>query len=133
MARIEGIHGDRPQVQMASIDSHRPVVGFPGALEVLEPAQLVVHQQDAAGPDPVAQPQMASIEGWPGPFNPVEHVSATPRSPPQVQESANPATSVHAAVVMDGNLSEGDTDLSSMRRDRSEFGEIGAPLYMGDG
>ena len=45
MARIEGIHGDRPQVQMASIDSHRPVVGFPGALEVLEPAQLVVHQQ----------------------------------------------------------------------------------------
>ena len=48
----------------------------------------------------------------------VENFSAgNAEEPPEyIEESANPATSVHAAVVMDGNMSEGDTDLSSMRR-----------------
>lgn len=32
------------------------------------------------------------------------------------EEHVNPATSVHATVVMDGTLSEGETDLSSMRQ-----------------
>jgi len=127
MARIEGIHGDRPQLQMASIDSHRPLVGIAGAPEVLQPLQPLL-RQDSAGPDPVAQPQMASIEEWPGPSKPAEHLSAGAQSPPRVEDSANPATSVHAAVVMDGNLSEGDTDLSSMRRERNDFEGVGAPF-----
>lgn len=34
----------------------------------------------------------------------------------EAAEPANPATSVHATVVMDGTLSEGETDHSSMRQ-----------------
>jgi len=116
MALIEGIHDGGQLWQATSIGLPAqvlaPVAGNGSLVPVLSAAQ---HQ--AMLLDPVAQPQMASIEGWLGPPPVLERLPGSDRaaSPRHLQTSPNPATSVHATVVMDGNISEGDTDLSSMR------------------
>eukprot|EP00873_Tetraselmis_striata_P018637 jgi/Tetstr1/438901/TSEL_027409.t1 len=117
MARIEGFldHNPAPRPQVSSIYLQPP----PGAPEVTHPKSLLIH-------DPIEQPQMASIEGWPGPLVvqdrvlPAADIDARQEEGGQEEEEAaepaNPATSVHATVVMDGTLSEGETDHSSMRQ-----------------